>query len=80
MIIPYTELPPDTLRALVEEFVSREGTDYGEQEWSFADKVEQVIEQLRNGEAVIEYSELHESCTITPSQNADVSVDYPNES
>ena len=29
MIIPYKELGAETLTAIIEDFVSREGTDYG---------------------------------------------------
>ena len=42
----------------------REGTDYGEQELSFNAKVEQLRERLKRGDAVIVYSELHESVDI----------------
>jgi len=44
--------------------VLREGTDYGEQEVSIQSKVAQVNQQLRNGEAMVFFSELHESVTI----------------
>ncbi len=30
MIVPWQELEPDTLDNLIQEFVSRDGTDYGE--------------------------------------------------
>lgn len=68
MIIPYQSLTADTLHALAEEFVSREGTDYGEVEVTFESKVQQLISQIKSGEAVILYSELHESCTIISKQ------------
>ncbi len=64
MIIQHTELQPETLHALVEEFVSREGTDYGGPEYSLKQKVEQVLTQLEQGQVFIIYSELHESCSI----------------
>ncbi|WP_116475616.1 YheU family protein [Zobellella maritima] len=66
MIIPYTELAENTLNNLIEHFVLREGTDYGEQETGLADKVRQVKQQLKQGEAVIVYSELHDSINIVP--------------
>jgi len=44
--------------------VLREGTDYGEEEVSLAQKVAQVREQLQRGEALLEFSEEHESVTI----------------
>ena len=49
--VPYTSLHPDTLRAVVEEFITRAGTDYGERERTREDKVADVMRQLRRGEA-----------------------------
>lgn len=66
MIIPWQDLEGTTLDNLIESFVLREGTDYGEQEMSLTDKVEQVKAQLRSGIAVIVYSELHETVDIVP--------------
>ena len=64
MIIPFEQLDKDTLYNLIESYVLREGTDYGEQEVSIQSKVAQVNQQLRNGEAMGFFSELHESVTI----------------
>lgn len=64
MLIPWQSLSEETLTNLIEYFVLREGTDYGEQEVSLADKVSQVRQQLQRGEVVIQYSELHESVTL----------------
>lgn len=66
MIIPWQQLDADTLHNLVESFVLREGTDYGGEEIGLNEKVEQVIQQLKNGRVVIVYSELHESVDIRP--------------
>jgi uncharacterized protein YheU (UPF0270 family) len=49
------ELKPDTLRAVIESFVLREGTDYGEHETSLEAKVAQVLIQLRRGEVHITF-------------------------
>ena len=64
MIIPVDALEPDTLFSLAEAFVLREGTDYGEQEVELDVKVQQVLEKLKSGDAVVVYSELHESVDI----------------
>jgi uncharacterized protein YheU (UPF0270 family) len=64
MIIPFDSIDDETLQSLVESFVLREGTDYGEVEIGLQEKVEQIIEQLRSGDIVIEYSEEHESVNI----------------
>ncbi|MFU9136661.1 YheU family protein [Erwinia tasmaniensis] len=66
MIIPWKELDAETLDNLIESFVLREGTDYGEQERSLAQKVEDVRRQLITGEAVLVWSELHETVNIMP--------------
>ena len=66
MIIPFTDLSTETLENLIEEFVLREGTEYGDHDVSLVEKVIQVKQQLKSGEAVIVYSELHESVNIVP--------------
>lgn len=66
MIIPFTDLSTETLDNLIEEFVLREGTEYGDHDVSLTEKVIQVKQQLKSGEAVIVYSELHESVNIVP--------------
>jgi uncharacterized protein YheU (UPF0270 family) len=66
MIIPWQDLAPETLDNLIESFVLREGTDYGEHERAFAQKVADVKRQLTRGEAVLVWSELHESVNIMP--------------
>lgn len=64
MIIPWQELPAATLQNLIESFVLQEGTDYGEQERSLAEKVADVERQLRSGEVVLVWSELHETVSF----------------
>jgi len=66
MIIPHDQLAVETLNSLIEEFVSRDGTDYGEQEATLTVKVEQVLEKLVSGEAVILFSESTGQCNIVP--------------
>lgn len=66
MLIPWQELNAETLNNLIEHFVLREGTDYGAEEIALADKVAHVQQQLQQGEAVIVFSELHETVNIMP--------------
>lgn len=68
MEIPWQQLDPDTLTNILESFVLREGTDYGEVEKSLAQKVADVHAQLVRNEVVLVYSELHETLTIMPRQ------------
>ncbi|GAB2189603.1 YheU family protein [Sessilibacter sp. MAH2] len=64
MIIPFDKLPKDILINLVEEFVTREGTDYGDYTTELNDKVEQVIAQLKNKKAFVVYDTYSESTSI----------------
>ena len=66
MIIPWQDLAPDTLDNLIESFVLREGTDYGEHERSLEQKVNDVKCQLKSGDVVLVWSELHETVNIMP--------------
>ena len=75
MIIPWQDLPAATLDNLIESFVLREGTDYGEESFSLAEKVAQVRQQLERGDVVILYSELHESVTIAPKHTISATKD-----
>lgn len=74
MIIPHQQLSPEALHNLIEQFVLREGTDYGENEKSLQSKVDEVRLQIEKGEAVIVYSEQYETVDIRPKKeftNAD---------
>jgi len=51
--VPLSALSEDALRGLVEEFVSRDGTDYGRVERTLEEKVRDVLRQLSRGEAKI---------------------------
>ncbi|WP_409308572.1 YheU family protein [Pectobacterium sp. B1J-3] len=66
MIIPWQQLDPETLDNLIQSFVLREGTDYGEEERTLEQKVADVRRQLASGEVVLVWSELHETINIMP--------------
>ena len=62
--IPHTDLSTDALRGVVESFVLREGTDYGEKDFSLEQKLLHVIRQLERGEARIMFDPNSESIDI----------------
>jgi uncharacterized protein YheU (UPF0270 family) len=64
MIIPYTELSEDALEALIEDFVTRDGTDYGWDEMSRQEKTTHLLALLETGEQLISYNEDTESCGL----------------
>ena len=64
--VPVSALSRDALRALVEEFVTRDGTDYGVVERELDAKVAAVLRQLERGEVRIVFDPESESTTIVP--------------
>jgi uncharacterized protein YheU (UPF0270 family) len=70
MIIPFNELSEAALQALIEDFVTRDGTDYGQNELSMQDKAAKLLEALKEGELLISYNEDTESCGLVTRQEA----------
>ncbi len=64
MIIPYQTLSAETLDNILESFIMREGTDYGEVELSMIEKKSRLLKLIQSEEAVIVWSELHQSLDI----------------
>lgn len=64
VVVPYDELSPDALRGVLESFVLREGTEYGEREISLEQKVADVMRQLERGEAQIIFNAALQSVDI----------------
>ncbi|MGR8950730.1 MAG: YheU family protein [Gammaproteobacteria bacterium] len=54
--VPADSISTDALHALIESFVLREGTDYGEVEYNLEQKVDHVRHQLERGEVAIVYN------------------------
>jgi hypothetical protein len=66
--IPFTELSADALHGVIDNFILREGTDYGDRVYSHEQKVAQVLRQLERGEARILFDPLDSSVTIVTVQ------------
>ena len=62
--VPHKALSQAALEGLVDEFITREGTDYGEREFSLEQKVAHVLRQLERGEAQIIFDAVLESIDI----------------
>ena len=67
--IPYDQLSPEALHGVIEEFVTRDGTDYGEFEIPLETKISQVLAQLKSGKAVIAFDQATETCNILKSDD-----------
>ena len=64
--VPYTALSEAVLARLIEEFVTRAGTDYGTVERSLDEKIADVRRQLVRREAVIVFDPATETTNIVP--------------
>jgi len=62
--VPLDAISPEALRALVEEFVTRDGTDYGAVERDLEAKVADVMRQLECGEVRIVFDPESETTTL----------------
>lgn len=67
--IPIKELSNKALEGVIEEFVSREATDYGEKEISWDVKLNQVRQKLEDGSAVLVFDDETETTTILFADN-----------
>jgi uncharacterized protein len=70
IVIPHRDLSESALQGVLESFVLREGTDYGEREVSLDRKVAHVLLQLERGEAQIVFDATLESIDIVVSKPA----------
>lgn len=64
MIIPPESLSEEALQGVLEEFISRDGTDYGELELSLEAKVARLKPQVVRGEVLIVFDETLECVTL----------------
>ena len=62
MLIPHESLSSSALRAVVDEFVTRDGTDHSEVER----RIESVLRQLRAGSVHIHFDHTTSTCNIVP--------------
>jgi uncharacterized protein len=64
IVVPHAQLPQETLRAVIESFVLREGTEYGAREFTLDEKVAHVIGQLERGVAQVIFDPESQSIDI----------------
>ena len=62
MEIPWQKLSAEALTAVIEEFVTREGTEYGLRDYTLAEKVAQVRAQLQSGKLGLDFDPDGGSC------------------
>jgi len=68
VVIPASALESEILRALIEDYVTREGTDYGHGDYSLDSKVDGVLTQLDRGTALIVFDPYLQQTNIVSAQ------------
>jgi uncharacterized protein YheU (UPF0270 family) len=69
IIIPHEKLSPQALRGLIEEVVTRNGTDNGYIQATLEQNVAMVMAQLRRKEVLVVYDESTRTANIVPSRD-----------
>jgi uncharacterized protein YheU (UPF0270 family) len=62
--IPQEQLSAELKRAVIEDFITREGTDYGHRDFTLDEKVAQIQKQLDSSEICIAFDDVTETCTL----------------
>jgi uncharacterized protein YheU (UPF0270 family) len=70
--VPAQQLQAEVLQALLEDYASRDGTDYGEQELSLAQKVGNLRRQIEQGDLLILYEVEGEHWDLVPAEQANL--------
>ena len=64
--VPYEQLEPEALQTLIQEFVMRDGTNWGDVDGALGNNVAQVKRQLRNKQAKVVFELKSETANIVP--------------
>ncbi len=62
--IPLESLTPDALCGIIDQFIFREGTDYGTSEVEHSTKIQQIRRQLEKSQIKIVFDPASESVTL----------------
>lgn len=64
--IPLDRLKPDTVRKMIEDFVTREWSELCDSGYSLDEKVNQVLQQLKDKRARLVYDTTSETWNVIP--------------
>jgi uncharacterized protein YheU (UPF0270 family) len=62
--VPYLDINPETLRNMIEEFVTRDGADWGDAGGSMEVKIKQVMRQFEAGKIKVVFDLTSQSANI----------------
>jgi hypothetical protein len=69
LIIPHRKLSAEALSGLIEEFVTRDGTDSGYTKKTLAENAAMVRRQLDAGKAFVVFDNRTQTCNIVPAEH-----------
>jgi uncharacterized protein len=78
MIVPYQQISPAALHGLIEEYITRDGTDYGAQECSLLQKTQQLEQLVIRGEVVVVFDIKTESISLLSRRDALIATTLEN--
>lgn len=64
VLVPYEKLSEEALSGLVDEFILREGTDYGKHEFTLEEKHQHVHKQILSGRVVVVFDLDEQSASL----------------
>lgn len=68
MIISAAALSSDALQGIIEEFITRDGTDYGDSELTLEEKVSRLLPQVRDGQVLLVFDEQQQTVNLVHKQ------------
>ncbi len=74
IVIPISQLQEETLNSILEEFITREGTDYGDYEISLQQKVDRLKRQIVQGDVVIVFDSVLESVNLMTKRDYEINI------
>ena len=67
--IPFNQIDPETLQRMIQEFVTRDGADWGEAGGTLEEKVEQVLKQLRSKKIKVVFDLTSQTANLVEESN-----------
>ncbi len=64
--VPFERIEPGTLRTMIQEFVTRDGADWGDAGGTLEEKVDQVLQQLRTKQVKVVFDLTSQTTNIVP--------------
>ena len=62
--IPYDQINADTLQRMIQEFVTRDGADWADAGCTLEDKVDQVLQQLKNKKVKVVFDQMSQTANF----------------